>query len=142
MGIEVRALPLIQVYDMNEALVFYRDELWGASWSPELPARWTSPEGRLRRLVLRFGLWLSPTSCSTPPMTKASGRRRASSSRQAAADDLGLYFAWRTSPQPRLAAVHADLDVVEPRTAPYGMRQTGYAIPTATELASRLRVQS
>ncbi len=122
--------PLLQVYDMPEAVAFYRDALGFelAEHSPEI-----DDDGRryfhwclLRRGSIELMLNTAYDPGERPP--------RRDAARQAAHDDVCLYIgcpdpdaAWRD-----LTAKGLALD--PPKTAPYGMRQLqlhdpdGYAI--------------
>ena len=120
MTIDVRGLcPLLQVYDMNAAIAFYRDGLGFEIVSDSGVV--DTPEGRLVHWCwLRLGgadLMLNTAydEGERPPERDPA--------RQAAHDDTGLYF---DCPDPDAAAVYLagkGTAFEGPRTAPYGMKQ-------------------
>jgi glyoxylase I family protein len=120
MAIEVEGLaPLIQVYDMNEALAFYRDALGFelVADSGEVDA----PEGRYCHWCwLRLGGADLMLNTVYDAGERSPARDRA---REAGHDDLCLYFG---VPDVDAAAAFLrarGLEVEGPETASYGMRQ-------------------
>lgn len=130
-AVEVRGLcPLIQVYDMNEAVAFYRDRL-GFTLVADSGVRDT-PEGRLFHWAwLRLGgadLMLNTAydEGERPPARDPA--------RQVAHGDLCLYFDC-----PDVDAMAAVLRANEvgfegPRDASYGMRQLWFPDPDGYQL--------
>lgn len=122
--------PLLQVYDMNEALAFYRDalgfELVQASDEVE------TPEGRhVHWCWLKLGdahLMLNTAydSGERPPAREPA--------RQAAHDDVCLYFECADVDAMADLLRSQGLEVEGPRTAPYGMRQTWLHDPDGYQL--------
>ena len=138
MGIEVGGMaPLLQVYDMNEALGFYRDALGFelVADSGEVDA----PEGRY---VHWCWLRLGPADLMLNTAYDAGERPPARDpQRQAGHDDLCLYFSC-ADPDAIAALLRSrGLDVEGPRTAPYGMRQTWLHDPDGYQLCVQTRVQ-
>jgi uncharacterized glyoxalase superfamily protein PhnB len=131
MGVQAQGLtPLIQVFDMNEAIHFYCGVLGFelASASPEVDA----PEGRhVDWAWLRLGgadLMLNTAydAGARPPARDAT--------RIAAHRDTGLFIAC-----PDVDAAHAHLaaqglDVRPPKVAPYGMKQLYLTDPDGYEI--------
>lgn len=137
MTLEVDGMaPLIQVFDMAEALAFHQGALGFeiVADSGEVDA----PEGRFFHWCwLRLGdadLMLNTAydSGERPPERDPA--------RQAAHDDLCLYF---NVPDVDAAAAHLrarGLDVEGPRTAAYGMRQAWLDDPDGYQLCFQTRV--
>ena len=127
--------PLIQVYDMNEALAFYRDTLGFAviADSGEVDA----PEGRyVHWCWLRLGtadLMLNTAydAGERPPERDAA--------RQAAHDDLCLYFGVADVDATAAWLRSRGLAVEGPKTAPYGMRQAWLHDPDGYQLCLQRR---
>lgn len=111
--------PLLQVFDMNEAVAFYRDRLGFeiVSDSGEVD----TPEGRFFHWAwLRLGGADLMLNTAYDEGERPPGRDAA---RQAAHSDVCIYFA-----SPDVDCVAAELrangvDFEGPRDAPYGMRQ-------------------
>ncbi|HTU09783.1 MAG TPA: VOC family protein [Allosphingosinicella sp.] len=139
MAIEVAGMaPLIQVYDMNEALLFYRDALGFelVQSSGEVDAA----EGRYAHWCwLRLGgahLMLNTAfdEGERPPARDAA--------RQAAHGDTGLFFDC-PDPDAAAAALRArGIAVDGPRDAPYGMRQLYVADPDGYGLCFQTAVRA
>ena len=127
--------PLLQVYDMAEALAFYRDAL-----GFELVAdsgEVDTPEGRhVHWCWLRLDgadLMLN-TACDAgerPPERDPA--------RQAAHDDTCLYFGCPDVDAAAAELRSRGLEVEGPRTAPYGMRQTWLHDPDGYQLCFQAR---
>ncbi|HEV2817140.1 MAG TPA: VOC family protein [Allosphingosinicella sp.] len=137
MAIEVRGMaPLIQVYDMNEALAFYRDALGFelVADSGEVDA----PEGRYCHWCwLRLGgadLMLNTAydAGERPPARD--------SAREAGHDDLCLYFGVPDVDATAAFLRSRGLDVDGPETASYGMRQATLRDPDGYQLCFQARV--
>ena len=139
MGIEVGGMaPLLQVYDMNEALAFYRDALGFelVADSGEVDA----PEGRY---VHWCWLRLGPTDLMLNTAYDEGERPPARDlQRQAGHDDLCLYFSVADVDATAAWLRSRELDVEGPRTAAYGMRQTWLRDPDGYQLCFQARVQS
>lgn len=127
--------PLLQVYDMNEALGFYRDALGfeTVADSGEVDA----PEGRyVHWCWLRLGdadLMLNTAfdAGERPPARDPA--------RQQAHGDTCLYFA---CPDPDAAAAELSARGIAfegPKTAPYGMRQLWFSDPDGYQLCFQAR---
>ena len=136
MTIEVEGMaPLLQVYDMNEALAFYRGALGFelVADSGEVDA----PEGRyVHWCWLRLGeadLMLNTAydAGERPPARDPA--------REAGHDDLCLYFAVPDVDAAAACLRSRGLDVEGPRTAPYGMRQTWLHDPDGYQLCFQTR---
>ena len=111
--------PLIQVYDMVEALGFYRDVLGFAviASSPEIEA----PEGRyFHWALLRLGdaeLMLNTAyDAGERPMARDAARAVPHA-------DTCLYIACEDLDGAHALLKAAGLEIEPPTTAPYGMRQ-------------------
>jgi glyoxylase I family protein len=137
MAIEVTGMaPLIQVYDMNEALAFYRDALGCevVADSGEVDA----PEGRyVHWCWLRLGgadLMLNTAydAGERPPARD--------SAREAGHDDVCFYFACPDVDAAAAALRARGLEVEGPKTAPYGMRQAWLRDPDGYQLCFQTRV--
>lgn len=120
MAIEIRGLcPLIQVYDMNEAIAFYRDGLGFEIVSDSGLA--DTPEGQFFHWCwLRLGGAHLMLNTAYDEGERPAARDPA---RQAAHEDIGLFF---DCPDPDAAAAHLDAQGIAfdgPRVAPYGMKQ-------------------
>jgi catechol 2,3-dioxygenase-like lactoylglutathione lyase family enzyme len=120
MAIEVRGVcPLIQIYDMNVALAFYRDGLGFEVVSDS--GLVDTPDGRLFHWCwLRLGGGELMLNTAYDEGERPAQRDLA---RQAAHDDTGLYF---DCPDPDAAAAHLGARGIAfdgPRMAPYGMKQ-------------------
>lgn len=120
MAIEVRGMtPLLQVFDMNEAIAFYRDglgfELVADSGVVD------TPEGQFPHwCALRLGESDLMLNTAYDEGERPPARDKA---RQAAHDDTGLYF---ECPDPDAAAAELAARGIAcdgPRVAPYGMKQ-------------------
>lgn len=131
MALDIEGMaPLIQVYDMNEALAFYRDTLGFEvlADSGEVDA----PEGRyVHWCWLRLGtadLMLNTAydAGERPPVRDPA--------RQAAHDDLCFYFGVSDVDATAAALRSRGLEVKGPKTAPYGMRQTWLHDPDGYQL--------
>lgn len=136
MTIEVAGItPLIQVYDMNEALGFYRDglgfELVAAS--DEVDA----PEGRyFHWCTLRLGA--AHLMLNTAYDAGERPRER-DPARQQAHRDTGLFL---NCPDPDAVAAELrekGIAAQGPKTAPYGMRQLYLRDPDGYELCFQTR---
>ena len=136
MAIEVEGLaPLIQVYDMNEALAFYRDALGFelVADSGEVDA----PEGRyVHWCWLRLGgadLMLNTAydAGERPPERDPA--------REAGHDDLCLYFACPDVDGAAALLRSRGLEVEGPETASYGMRQATLRDPDGYQLCFQAR---
>lgn len=120
MTIDVRGLrPLVQVYDMNEAIAFYRDGL-GFEIVSDSGVK-NTPEGRFAHWCwLRLGGADLMLNTANDEGERPAARGPA---RQATHSDIGLYF---DCPDPDAAAAHLSAKGIAfdgPRTAPYGMKQ-------------------
>jgi glyoxylase I family protein len=112
-------VPLLQVYDMNESIAFYRDTLGFeiVQHSPEIDAA----EGRYFHWA-----WLRHGDAELMLNTAFDANERPAardSARECAHDDVCLYMG---CPDPDAAFAELagrGLDLDPPRTAPYGMRQ-------------------
>ena len=139
MGIEVGGMaPLLQVYDMNEALGFYRGALGFelVADSGEVDA----PEGRY---VHWCWLRLGPAELMLNTAYDAGERPPARDpQRQAGHDDLCLYFSCADVDATAALLRSRGLAVEGPRTAPYGMRQTWLHDPDGYQLCFQTRVQA
>lgn len=129
--------PLLQVYDMPEALAFYRDVLGFEviAASPETDA----PEGR-------FSHWMALRLDGAHIMLNTAydeGERPASrdSAQQRWHGDVCLYFACMDVDEVYERVRESAPDVASPANSPYGMRQIylrdpdGYAICFQAPLA-------
>lgn len=128
--------PLIQVYDMNEALGFYRDRLGFeiVADSGEIDA----PGGRYVHWC-----WLRLGSAELMLNTAYdAGERPAQRDpvRQAAHDDLCLYFGCADVDAIAAALRAQGLEIEGPTTAPYGMRQAWLRDPDGYQLCFQRRV--
>jgi glyoxylase I family protein len=138
MAIEVGGLaPLIQVYDMNEALGFYRDAL---GFAPvQASAEVDAPEGRyVHWCWLRLGGAHLMLNTAYDEGERPSQRDPA---RQAAHGDTGLFF---DCPDPDAVAAHLraqGIVVRGPRDASYGMRQLFVTDPDGYELCFQRAVR-
>lgn len=137
MALEVNGMaPLIQVYDMNEALAFYRDRLgFGlVADSGEIDA----PEGRhVHWCWLRLGDADLMLNTAYDEGERPPDRDPA---RQAAHADLCFYFSVTDVDGTADWLRSRGLDVEGPRTAPYGMRQTWLCDPDGYQLCFQARV--
>ena len=112
-------VPLLQVYDMNESIAFYRDLLGFEvhAHSPEIEAA----EGRYFHWA-----WLRHGDAELMLNTAFDANERPAardSAREAAHDDVCLYMGC-PDPDAAYAELKArGLDLRPPKTAPYGMRQ-------------------
>ena len=136
MALEVDGMaPLIQVYDMNEALGFYRDTLGFelVADSGEVDA----PEGRY---VHWCWLRLGETHLMLNTAYDAGERPAARDPvRQAAHDDLCFYFGCSDVDETAAWLQSRGLEIEGPRTAPYGMRQTWLKDPDGYQLCFQAR---
>lgn len=128
--------PLIQVYDMNEALGFYRDRLGFeiVADSGEVDA----PEGRYVHWC-----WLRLGSADLMLNTAYDAGERPPErdpARQAAHDDLCLYFGCADVDAIAASLRAQGFEVEGPATAPYGMRQTWLHDPDGYQLCFQRRV--
>jgi glyoxylase I family protein len=131
MTIEVAGMtPLIQVYDMNEALAFYRDVL-GFRVSSD-SGTVDTPEGRhFHWCSLQLGSVSLMLNSAYDEGERPAGRDAA---RQAAHADTGLFFDC-ADPNAVAAALQANgIATGEPRDAPYGMRQLYVTDPDGYQL--------
>jgi glyoxylase I family protein len=122
--------PLIQVYDMNEALGFYRDRLGFdmVADSGEVDA----PEGRhVHWCWLRLGTADLMLNTAYDEGERPSGRDPA---RQAAHDDLCFHFGVADVDSTAAWLRGRGLEVGGPKTAPYGMRQAWLRDPDGYQL--------
>ena len=136
MAIEVEGLtPLLQVYDMNEALAFYRDRLGfelGAD-SGEVD----TPEGRFFHWC-----WLRLGDANVMLNTAYDEGERPlerDPARQAAHGDICLYFACPDVDGTAQKLRALGLTVEGPETASYGMRQTWLHDPDGYQLCFQAR---
>jgi catechol 2,3-dioxygenase-like lactoylglutathione lyase family enzyme len=128
--------PLIQVYDMNEALGFYRDRLGFeiVADSGEIDA----PEGRyVHWCWLRLGTADLMLNTAYDAGERPPERDPA---RQAVHDDLCLYFGCADVDAIAAWLRVQGLEVEGPTTAPYGMRQTWLRDPDGYQLCFQRRV--
>ena len=127
--------PLIQVYDMPEAIRFYCDGLGFelASASEEVEA----PEGRYFHWAwLRLGELDLMLNTAYDAGKRPAERDR---SRQAAHRDTGLFFACPDVDGAAAELRGRGLEVDGPRTAPYGMRQLWLRDPDGYQLCFQAR---
>lgn len=131
MAIEATGMtPLLQVYDMNEALAFYRDALGFETVADS--GMVDTPEGRFAHWCrLRLGDAELMLNTAYDEGERPPARDPA---RQGAHHDVCLYFG---CPDVDAAAAHLrslGLAVEGPRTAPYGMRQAWLHDPDGYQL--------
>ena len=122
--------PLLQVYDMNEALAFYRDALGFelVQSSDEVD----TPEGRFFHWCwLKLGSAHLMLNTAYDSGERPPARDRA---RQMGHDDVCLYFECADVDAIADHLRSRGLDVEGPRTAPYGMRQTWLHDPDGYQL--------
>lgn len=128
--------PLIQVYDMAEAIRFYCDGL-GFEQVAASPVVET-PEGRFSHWC-----WLKLGGAHLMLNTAYDAGERPPErdpARQKAHDDTALYFDC-PDPDAAYAWLRArDIAVTPPRTAPYGMRQLTLRDPDGYQLCFQTRV--
>ncbi|HMG45903.1 MAG TPA: VOC family protein [Allosphingosinicella sp.] len=136
MAIEVTGMaPLLQVYDMNEALAFYQDALGFEMVADS--GEVDTPEGRYCHWCwLRLGdadLMLNTAydAGERPPARDPA--------REAGHDDLCLYFSVPDVDATASFLRARGLEVEGPRTAPYGMRQTWLHDPDGYQLCFQAR---
>lgn len=136
MAIEVTGMaPLIQVYDMNEALAFYRDALGFATVADS--GEVDTPEGRhVHWCWLRLGEADLMLNTAYDEGERPPARDPA---REAGHDDLCLYFACTDVDAAATWLRSRGLDVQGPKTAPYGMRQTWLSDPDGYQLCFQTR---
>jgi uncharacterized glyoxalase superfamily protein PhnB len=131
MAIEVGGMaPLLQVYDMNEALGFYRDALGFAvvQASPGVE----TPEGRYFHWCwLKLGGAHLMLNTAWDEGERPPGRDAA---RQAAHRDTGLFFDCPDPDAVAAALAAKGLAARGPKDAPYGMRQLYVTDPDGYEL--------
>ena len=128
--------PLLQVYDMNEALGFYRDALGfePVADSGEVDA----PEGRY---VHWCWLRLGPADLMLNTAHDAGERPpERDPAREAGHDDLCLYFSVPDVDAAAALLRSRGLEVEGPETAPYGMRQATLRDPDGYQLCFQTRV--
>lgn len=128
--------PLIQIYDMSEALGFYRDTL-----GFELVAdsgEVDTPEGRyVHWCWLRLGAADLMLNTAYDAGERPPARDPA---RQAAHDDLCFYFVCPDADAAAAWLRSRGLDVKGPSTAAYGMRQVWLHDPDGYQLCFQARV--
>jgi uncharacterized glyoxalase superfamily protein PhnB len=137
MGLDVTGLcPMIQVYDMSEAIGFYCGALGFeiAGNSPEVD----TPEGRCFHWAwLRLGGAELMLNTAYDEGERPVARDAA---RQAAHRDTGLYFACTDVDAAYETLLAKGLAVAPPKAAPYGMKQLWVRDPDGYQLCFQARV--
>jgi len=122
--------PLIQVYDMNAALAFYRDTL-----GFEIVADSGEVDALEGRHVHWCWLRLGPAELMLNTAYDSGARPpERDPARQAAHDDLCLYFGCADVDATAAWLRSQGLEISGPSTAPYGMRQTWLHDPDGYQL--------
>jgi glyoxylase I family protein len=138
MSVALRGLaPLLQVFDMNESIAFYRDLLGFElhQHSPEIEAA----EGRYFHWA-----WLRHGDADLMLNTAYDAGERPPArdpAREAGHDDVCLYFG--ADPDAAFAELTArGLALDPPETAPYGMRQLTFKDPDGYQICLQRRVEA